>query len=59
MSDDQNGCECVNVSSGMGLPWQYQFFTARIKATLNGCVCVCVCSDISKSQVPAPATKVY
>jgi len=43
MSDDQNGCECVNVSSGMGLPWQYQFFTARIKATLNGCVCVCVC----------------
>jgi len=31
MSDDQDGCEWVSVSSGTGLP--------RLS---NGCVCVCI-----------------
>ena len=34
MSDDQDGCEWVNVSSGTGLPGQ--------KAVKQLCVCVCV-----------------
>ena len=35
MSDDQDGCEWVNVFSGTGLPGDQR--------PLNGCVCVCVC----------------
>jgi len=39
MSDDQDGCEWVNVSSGTGLPGYY-----RIKGRKTVvCVCVCVC----------------
>jgi len=37
MSDDQDGCEWVNVSSGTGLPR-----VVPDKRLLNGCVCVCV-----------------
>jgi len=37
MSDDQDGCEWVNVSSGTGLPR-----VVTNKRPLNGCVCVCV-----------------
>jgi len=36
MSDDQDGCEWVNVSSGTGLPG-----VVPDKRQLNGCVCVC------------------
>jgi len=39
MSDDQEGCEWVNVSSGTG-PAQI----VTDKRPLNGCVCVCVCA---------------
>jgi len=38
MSDHQDGCEWVNISSGTG--------PTRVvpdKRPLNGCVCVCVC----------------
>ena len=38
MSDDQDGCEWVNVSSGTGLPGQ--------KAVKRLCVCVCVYSPM-------------
>ena len=38
MSDDQDGCERVNVSSDTGLPR-----AVPDKGSLNGCVCVCVC----------------
>ena len=42
MSDDQDGCEWVNVSSGTILPR-----VVPDKGPLNGrvsvCVCVCVC----------------
>jgi len=39
MSDDQIGCEWVNVSSGTGLPG-----LSRTKAVKRLCVCVvCVC----------------
>jgi len=34
MSDDQDGCEWVNVSSGTGLP--------GLSRTKGRCVCVCV-----------------
>jgi len=42
MSDDQDGCEWVNVSSGT-VPTQI----VPDKRPLNGsvCVCVCVCFD--------------
>jgi len=36
MSDDQDGCEWVNVSSGTGLGQ---------KAVKRLCVCVCVCDE--------------
>jgi len=41
MSDDQDGCEWVNVYSGTGLG----LYTRVVpdKRPLNGCVCVCVC----------------
>jgi len=42
MSDDQDGCEWVNVSSGTGLPR-----VVLDKRPLNGCVCVCVCVCVS------------
>jgi len=35
MSDDQDGCEWVSVSSGTGLP-----SLSRTKGRKNGCVCV-------------------
>jgi len=34
MSDDQDGCEWVNVSSGTGLPGE-----VPDQGPLNGCVC--------------------
>jgi len=37
MSDDQDGCEWVNVSSGTG-----PLGLSRTKGLLNGCACVCV-----------------
>ena len=36
MSDDQDGCEWVSVSSGTGLPG-----LSRTKAVKQLCVCVC------------------
>jgi len=42
MSDDQDGCEWVNVFSGTGLPW-----VVPDKRLLNGCVCVCECVCVS------------
>jgi len=36
MSDDQDGCEWVSVSSGTGLPR-----LSRTKAVKRLCVCVC------------------
>ena len=38
MSDDQDGCEWVSVSSGTDLPG-----FVPDQRPLNGCVCVCVC----------------
>ena len=38
MSDDQDGCEWVSVSSGTDLPG-----FVPDQRLLNGCVCVCVC----------------
>ena len=40
MSDDQDGCEWVSVSSGTGLPE-----LSRTKAVKRLCVCVCVWLD--------------
>ena len=40
MSDDQDGCEWVNVSSGTGLPGESRT-KGPDKRPLNGCVCVC------------------
>ena len=40
MSDDQDGCEWVHVSSGTGPPGQSGLPDQRAS---NGCVCVCVC----------------
>jgi len=37
MSDDQDGCEWVSISSGTGLPG-----LSRTKALKRLCVCVCV-----------------
>ena len=43
MSDDQDGCEWVNVSSGTGRTW-----VVPDKEPLNGCVlCVCVVSGMN------------
>ena len=36
MSDDQDGCEWVNVPSGTGVPG-----IVPDKGPLNGCVCMC------------------
>ena len=38
MSDDQDGCEWVSVSSGTGLPG-----LSRTEVVKRLCVCVCVC----------------
>ena len=43
MSDDQDGCEWVNVSSGTGLPR-----VVPDKRPLNCCVCVCVLFCVDK-----------
>ena len=45
MSDDQDGCEWVNVYSGTGLYTR----VAPDKRPLNGCVCVCVCVCVQYS----------
>jgi len=49
MSDDQDGCEWVNVSSGTGLPDQrplngyvYACVRACVRVCVHVCVCVCV-----------------
>jgi len=42
MSDDQDGCEWVSVSSGTGLLRLYQ--TKAVKR----CVCVCVCACVTE-----------
>jgi len=44
MSDDQDGCEWVSVSSGTGLPE-----LSRTKAVKRLCACVCVCVRVIKS----------
>ena len=41
MSDDQDGCEWVSVSSGTGL------LDCPGQKPLNGCVCACVCVCVS------------
>ena len=48
MSDDQDGCECVNVSSGTSLPG-----VVLDQRTLNACVWACV---FSSSLVPEEST---
>ena len=48
MSDDQVGCEWVNVSSGTGLPGLSQ--TTAVKR-LCVCVCVCVCVVVGSMQL--------
>jgi len=48
MSDDQDGCEWMNVSSGTSLPR-----VVPDKRLLNGCVCVCVCV-VRTMLLPSP-----
>ena len=43
MSDDQDGCEWVNVSSGTSLPGQ--------KAIKRLCVCVCVSIHLKANRL--------
>jgi len=45
MSDDQDGCEWVNVSSGTSLPAQSR--TKAVKQVyVSACVGVCVCGCV-------------
>ena len=43
MSDDQDGCEWVSVSSGTGLPGLSRIKGRQTVVCMCVCVCVCVC----------------
>jgi len=42
MSDDQDGCELVNISSGPGLPGEPLNGCACARVCVRMCACVCV-----------------
>ena len=52
MSDDQDGCEWVSVSSGTNLPG-----LSRTKAVKRLCVCVCVCYLLNLKHMNNSAEK--
>jgi len=50
MSDDQDGCEWVNVSFGTGLPGLSRTKGRNSCVCVHACVCVCVFSRIDTSD---------